>query len=328
MIKINNPYEYIKKYEKEVLSYNKFCDIINEPLFKGKKRTIQLKNISNYMSLTRGYDKITINKVYNENEMLLIEHNVKFTEYISDLIVMYLANSTQKMETLTYKEFAEYFYMVNKDYYKAKYKKHNYTNNFKIQTNMVSFTKDDGAQRIHEDIGIFFNITDRIIKEIIKNALKSLRNKGLILYSDNFKLYKNVPTGINNTYITKTYVCNKKQRKEFLDVRKNIMKKHHIEKLQDIIYLNHNSRESYFQDLKYNMAKSAILNHCTKYANAFNIEYGDKAIEYEYKRLLQKNKGMINNNMQYKLLTTKELKCINDTLKSQFIDNFIDVDKK
>lgn len=317
-----NPYEHLKPHEHTTFTYDKFCELVNEPCLNGHKKTTQIKNWCNYIDITKGYNKITLNKVYNSDEMLLIGHNVKFTEYIADLIIMYLAHSENKIETLTYKEFAEYFYMVNKNYYKAKYQKYNYENQFKLKTNLISFTPQSAQLRIKEDMGIFFNITDRIIKEIIRNALKSLRNKGLIIYSENFKIYKEIKTYDGRT-ITKGYICTEEQRKEFLDIRKSVMRRYNIQKLQDTLYMNYLDREKYYQDLKQAMMNSDILYHCSRYANAFNIEYGEKAIGYEYKKLMKQNRSVLNNNMQYKLLTTKEMECINNALKLQLVDSFI-----
>lgn len=321
---MNNPYENLKTNEHITFTYNEFCELTNSTPVTPKQKVAQFNEWSKYMDLTKGYNKITLNKVYNTDEMLLISHNRKFTEYISDLIIMYLANSNKKVETLTYKELAEYLYMVNKNYYKAKYKKMEYIDEFEMHTDILYFTKDAAAKHIYNDMGMFFNITDKIIKEIIRNALKSLENKGLIICNTNFKLYKTVKVK-ESQYVTKTYICNDDQRKEFLNIRKKIMIKHNVNKLQDIIYLKKDERDSYFKDLRVALQSSPILNNCSKYANAFDIEYGDKAVQYEYKRIIAENKKIINNNLQYKLLTTKELECINNALKVQFIDKFIDI---
>lgn len=322
---MNNPYEYMKKYEHQTLNYDKFCDLMGESTQEGKKKLTQFKTWSNYMNLEKGYNKITIYKVYNVDEMLLISHNVKFTEYIADLIVMYLASNKDNTATLTYREFAEYFYMVNTKYYKAKYKKNEYMDNFKIQSNMMYYPQEESHQRVYSDMGVFFNITDTIIKKIIKNALKSLKNRGIIVYSDTFKIYKTIAT--KDGFITKTYICDEEQKKEFLDIRKSMMRKYNIDTLKDIIYLPYDIRNDYFDDLKTAMIKSDVLKHCSRYANAFTIEYGDEAVEYEYKRIVSENRNSINNKMQYRLLTTKELDIINNALKNQFVNEFINTEK-
>lgn len=321
---MTNPYFYMMPHVHRTISYPEFCELTKEPEYSDKqKRKAQIKNWSNYMSITTKYNRIILNKIYSGDEMLLIDHNVKFTEYISDLIIFYLANSKNDMETLTYKEFAEYFYMVNKDYYIAKYQRQNYVDHFNLSTDLVHFTKEAKENRINEDIGMFFYTTDSIIKSIIRNALKSLERRGLIFYNANFKLYKTIKIGATNKYIMKVYTCNKQQRKEFLDIRKKIMRKYGIEKLQDIIYLDSVVRKNYFNDLKSEMSKSEILKYANRYANAFDIEYGVRAVDYEYQRIMSKNRYTVNNNMQYKLLTTKELQSINTVLKKQFIDEFI-----
>ena len=71
------------------------------------------------------------------------------------------------------------------------------------------------------------------------------------------------------------------------------------------------------------MSQSEILEHSTRYANAFDIEYGEKAISYKAKRIVEQNKKLVNSNMEYKMLTTQELKSISDFLKKQLVDKFI-----
>ncbi len=319
---MNNPYSYMTKHEKQTISYGDFCKLVNEPEKYGSERRNQMKTIQNYINLELSYGKITINKVLSDQELLLNEHKAKFSEYIEDLLIMYLANDNTHKVTLTYREMAEYFYMINKSYYEAKYNKGKFINDFKIKTNLI-YTRSDLIGDIYKDMGFFFNVTDKIIKEIINNALKSLEQKSLIIKQDNFKIYKQVYNPETKKHYTKTYTCNKKQRQEFLDIRKKVMNRHRLKKLQDVIYMSKEAREDYFKDLADEMGQSEILEHCTRYANAWDIEYGEKGIEHENRRIQMQNKKLVNSNMKYKLLTTKELECINGVLKEQFVDKFI-----
>lgn len=321
---MNNPYEILKEYEGQTIKYKDFCKIIKEPRLKDSAKTQQIKRLRNYIDLDTNYGEIVINKIYNEQEMLLIKRQSKFTEYIEDLLIMYIANNQDCNITLTYKEMAEYFCMVNEQYYPVKYNKYQHINEYNLKTNIMYFNKEDMESMISRDMSLFFNITDKLIKEIIKNALKSLKQKSLILYQDTFKLYRKTYIKETDSYIMETFVCDKEERETFLDLRKSVMERHNINKLQDIIYLGYNEREEYFKDLKITMMECDELHNCDMYANAFIIEYGKKGIEYEYKRLMAQNTNLLNNNMQFKLLTTKELDCINGILKSQFVENLID----
>lgn len=319
---LENPYNYLKDYENQIIDYKDFCELIQEPIKDGSERRNQLKIISNYIDLDLKYGKIKINKVLSSKELILLKHKAKFSEYIEDLLVLYLANDNSHKVTLTYREMAEYFYMINESYYDAKYNKTEYINEFKLPISL-NYTKYDLVNNVYKDIGLFFTVTDKLIKEIINNSLKSLMQKGLIIARDNFKIYKQLYNPVTKKYYTKTYICTKEQRQEFLDIRKKIMERYGLKKLQDIVYMKYEIREKYFNDLSKEMKKSDILYNCNRYANAWDIEYGEKAIEHEYKRIQAQNKKLVNNNMKYKLLTTSELKCINTALKEQFVNKFI-----
>ena len=164
------------------------------------------------------------------------------------------------------------------------------------------------------------------MKEIIKNALKSLKQKSLILYKDNFKLYKvesYTDTEGNIKNRVKTIICNKDQREKLLDIRKKLMDEFKIKKLQDIIYLPYQDRELFYDELSYRMSQCDLLENSSRYANAFDIEYGENGISYEAQRIAIQNRKLINSNMEYKLLTSKEMECINNYLKQQLVDKFV-----
>lgn len=321
---MNNPYEYMKEYEGNEMPYGEFCKLTNEDFLQGSSKTQQIKRLGNYMNVDTPRGKIKINKVYDEQEMLLIKRQSKFTEYIEDLIIMYLANNNNKEVTLTYKEMAEYFCMVNDNYYPVKYNKKPHVKDYKMQTSLMYFNQDDADKQISYNMSLFFNITDKLIKEIIKNSLKSLKQRSLILYHDTFKLYRKTYIEEIDSYIVETFICDKQEREKFLDLRKEVMERHNIKKLQDIVYLPYADRELYFQDLKLTLMECDELHNCDMYANAFTIEYAKNGIDYEYKQLISDNKLMLNNNMQFKLLSTKELDCINNMLRKQFIDKLIE----
>lgn len=321
---MDNIYNYMKPYVRQKISYKEFCEHVGEKELKNSSKTQQLKRLGNYMDISSSYGNITINKVYNEQEMLLIKRQAKFTEYIEDLIIMYLANNKNKDVTLTYKEMAEYFCMVNDNYYPVKYNKKPHVKDYKMQTSLMYFNQDDADKQISYNMSLFFNITDKLIKEIIKNSLKSLKQRSLILYHDTFKLYRKTYIEETDSYIVETFICDKQEREKFLDLRKEVMERHNIKKLQDIVYLPYADRELYFQDLKLTLMECDELYNCDMYANAFTIEYAKNGIDYEYKQLISDNKLMLNNNMQFKLLSTKQLDCINNMLRKQFIDKLIE----
>lgn len=321
---MKNPYNFLLDLVGEEMTYKDFCKITNEPIMPYDSKKAQIKRMSSYMDLETRYGKVTIKSIYDENEMLLIDRKSKFTEYIEDLLIMYLAKNEEKSVTLTYKELSEYFYMVNENYYKVKHNRGRHLDDFDLNVNSMFVDKEDIIERKYYDIGVFFGVTDKLIKEIIKNSLKSLKKRSLVLYQDTFKLYKTTYIKESELYVTETYICDKKQRETFLDIRRSVMNEFNIDKLQDVVYLPKETRDTYFSRLMEDLKKCDELHNCDRYANAFTIEYAKDGIEHEYKRLFSTNKSLINSNMQFKLLTTKELQCINGVLKKQFVDKLIE----
>ena len=325
---MNNPYDYMEEYKGQTLDYKNFCELVNEPIKEKSGKQIQFKTLSNYMELEQKYGKIIVKKIYDKNELLVCEHRAKFTEYISDLLILYLNNDTTHKITLTYREMEEYFLMVNENYFKAKNdkQKSNWTNELKIPTNIMGYSISEAQNDINKGFNLFFSISDKLMKEIIKNALKSLKQKSLILYKDNFKLYKvesYTDTEGNIKNRVKTIICNKEQREKLLDIRKKLMDEFKIKKLQDIIYLPYQDRELFYDELSYRMSQCDLLENSSRYANAFDIEYGESGISYEAQRIAIQNRKLINSNMEYKLLTSKEMECINNYLKQQLVDKFV-----
>ena len=325
---MNNPYDYMEEYKGQTLDYKEFCELMNEPELKKKQKTTQLNNLSNYMNLIQSYGKITIESIYDADELLIIKHSSKFTEYISDLLILYLNDDNTHKITLTYSEMEKIFCMANENYFKAKNdnNKYNWTQDLKLPTSLMGYSQEDADKDINKGFYLFFNEADKIMKQIINNSLKSLKSQSLIIYKDNFKLYKleqymNEDGEKKNR--VKTIICNKKQREELLDIRNKLMVDFKIEKMQDIIFMTKQDRDLFYNELCFRMSQSEILEYSTRYANAFDIEYGEKAISYKAKRIVEQNKKLVNSNMEYKMLTTQELKSISDFLKKQLVDKFI-----
>lgn len=76
---MNNPYEYLKEYEGKKLNYKKeFCPLTKIEYKKAGAKTRQFEQLSQYMELEIDYSNIIIVKVYDENEMNLIENKRYF----------------------------------------------------------------------------------------------------------------------------------------------------------------------------------------------------------------------------------------------------------
>ena len=323
---MKNPYEQkLKDYIDNEISYIDFCELIDEnPKTQGAKAK-QIKRLRNYMDITSNRKTIKVNALYTPKEMLLVDRRAKFSEYIEDLLVVYLANCGESNPTLTYRELSTMLCMVNDDYYKVKQDRVRYLDTFSMNNGNKYFNEGELEERKYYDIGVFFGVTDKLIKDIIKTSLKSLKNRSLIMYQNTFKVYKRVPSQSDSSQdIIETHILTREERERFLDLRRSVMEKYGIQKLQDIIYLSKSKRKSYFEDLSREMRNCDELYNCERYADAYTIEYGVNGINHEFHHMIDTNKHMINSNMQFKLLTTKELECISKALNQQFVEKLIE----
>ncbi len=323
-INLKNPYE--KKIEpllNKKITYNDMCDIMEEKQHDiAYSKSRQIKEWRRFFELEYKKDTVTIKRILEDDELLLSKSKAQFTKYIEDLIILYLGSIDNKSPTLTFSELANIFSMVNKDYYSKKYDKQKYIDTITTKKSVYEDEYEMDNRRYY-DVNLFFTITDKIIKEIITNAFGSLKNRSLIMVQETFKFYHVIYLKEENRYITKAFNATKEQREFFLDLRKKVMLKHNIQSLQEIIYLDKQSRENYFNDLHSRMKRSKELNYADKYANAFEIEYGKEAVAYEYKKIKETNEHLINYNMQHKLLNSKETSNINKNLLNIFINDLI-----
>lgn len=322
---MNNPYEYLRDEVGKELPYSEFCQLMSIEKLKGMDKTRQIRSFDSYMDIQSKYGKVVINKLYNQDEMLIVKKNSRFTEYFENMLIFLLNQCEGNVASFTYSEIQRMFWMVNDNYIKNKYNRLEYINNMDFKMgNILDFDKHEETYIKKQNVDLFFNISDRLMKQITNNALKSMENRSLITYTEWFKLYKRTYVPEIQDFRMVGTVCTDEQTSEILDIKKQALDKFKIKKNQDVIFLNKERRLEYYDFINKSIKDSDILNHSDYFGKMFIVNIGKEGIKVEADKIdMLSNKKLFNTNIQKKFLTGKELQCVNNILKYRMVDDMI-----
>ena len=327
---MKNPYEdLLKDYVNTDMRYKEdFCEIMGLEPKVGIEKTRQLKTFEPYMEIDINRNNLRLSKLYDENEMLLVKRNANFSEYFENLLIVHLSKCKDNVAKFTYSEVEQLFFMVNSNYIKTKYNKDIYitTKDLKRNYNRLDFDEHEVSYDLSKNINLFFDISDRTLRRVIKNALSSMQSKSLILVNESYRLYKEVYNKELDQYQIKHIDCDDKQKNEILDIRKRTMDKYNLKTDKDLFFMNRIERQNYYSDFNDELKNSPLLEGANRCGKLFVVNLGKEGLNIEADKIDQmSNEKMINSNVQYKLLTTKELMCVNDWLKKRLVKDTIDI---
>jgi hypothetical protein len=214
----------------------------------------------------------------------------------------------------------EMFSMVNKLYYEIKRNKIKYIDNFKL-TKTPEMSEGDLIELYLRDSDIFFNTSDRLLKQTIENAFKSMQARKIILYRQSFRLYKKII--LDDKEICVHWEATKEQDMEMIKLQHDCLREFDAQKMQDVIFFTRERRKQFYDELRRKMLNSKILNGADTYARTYVISFNPESIEYEYKEAWDKR--ALNKASAQKLLDTKSLDYISKTMRDQFIDATITI---
>ena len=223
---------------KNPLTYKQICDIMEDKELRGgTNREKQLKRWKQYYDIEKNGRYYYIIKKYNEEELQLIENHGKYTTYIENILIYKLSQINNQEISLTYRELFEGLFMVNKDYYKAKYNKHDY---FEQITCPSLQNKED---IIESNMGLFFGISSRLLKRILDDSIKSMENRKLLVTHKSFRLYKKE----DNKIIS--HDCTNEEIIKITEIQNRIMDKYNLYKIQQSYQLDWNTRNQFYDDI-------------------------------------------------------------------------------
>ena len=321
-----NPYINLQDYVGKEIEYKDFCKLVKIQPSTGITKIRQLKEFNPYMEVETSRNKLIISKLYGEDEMLLVKRNSNFAEYFENLLIVHLSNCEENLAKFTYSEVEQLFCLVNSNYMKTKYDKKQYitSQDLKKQYNRLDFDSQEIEQSLSKNMHLFFDISDRTFRRVIDNALKSMAQKSLILVNESFRLYREVYVPDINSFRLKPTDCTDEQCNEILDIKKRLMDKYSLKSDKDIFFMKKEIRDNYYDDFSMEIKSSDILEHNDRCGKLFIVNLGKEGLKVESDKIDKvSNEKMLNTNIQYKLLTTKDLMCVNDWLKKKLVADVI-----
>ena len=339
---MKNPYDVLKQYEGQYIQYPKLCEIINEDKRSGRGRNLHINRIKQYVDLSKENGRIYIGKVYtDEDELNIIENHGKFTTYIRQFLINLFYELEQKTNTtsviLTNRDILEMTYMVNHNYFIGKNAPYKYLDGFTLPLRKEDMPDDQYVvNRILNESDIFFSSSYRLLKRVIYDSLTSLEKASLIHKHKTFRLYNNM-VDENGKFISRYHDCTESEISRILTVQHDAIIEfnddikqrqgegnYHLLNIQSVHYLYPNDRKRFYKIMNRRLKEEFKEEGWNAYSVAWHITLAQpETFEYEINRI---NYRQLNQNVQDKLLTAKDLSLIEDTLRKQFVNTFIRIE--
>lgn len=339
---MNNPYAILKQYEGQYLKYPQLCEIINEDKKTGRGKMLHLNRIKQYVDMQQEKGKIYIGRVYSDSdELQIIESHGKFTTYIRQFLINLFYQLEQRTGqtsvVLTNRDILEMTYMVNRDYFIGKNAPYKYIDQFELIMKRDDMPNDHYlTNRILDESDIFFSSSYRLLKRVVYDSLVALERKSLITKNKTFRLYKNTVDD-NGVFKSIQHDCNEDEISRILTVQhdsiieyndelkhRNPESHYHLPNIQCVHYLYPTERKRFYAIMNRRLKEEFAKEGWNAYSVAWKINLAQpQSFAYE---IAQINYKQLNQNVQDKLLTAKDLSLIEDTLKKQFVNTFIRID--
>ena len=143
-----------------------------------------------------------------------------------------------------------------------------------------------------------------------------MENRKLLVTHKSFRLYKKE----NNMIIS--HDCTNEEIIKITEIQNRIMEKYNLYKIQQSYQLDWNTRNQFYDDINETIREEMGY---TFYCNSIRFLLSNEALKRTYQKSLNGQK--LNNNIQNKLLTSKEMEIISKSLNKQFVDKFIKLER-
>lgn len=172
VIKINIDQLQNIEIGKTYKNYKNMCDVLQEPIKNGKSKTYQMKEWKRYFNFEKVGQKFLVTEIYQvplKNEDLRNKgNNSIYVQYIELLLLNQLAKEPNWRCALTKQKLFEILGLTNK-----KYKEKPYKELMEFNSSIKTF-----------DINHFYQRANQKLEQILFGALKNLKNRCLISYSE------------------------------------------------------------------------------------------------------------------------------------------------
>lgn len=337
---MKNPYSILKEHEGKYIRYAQLCDIIKEEPKRGNSKNAHINHLKEYVDLIETKGRIYIGRVYDaDDELKIIDNRDKFKTYIRQFLVNLFYQIRRVNDddcvVMTNRDILEMTCMVNNNYFIGKNAPYKYLDVFDVNMN-----KDDVPNeyylmnKIIDETNIFFSSSYRLLKRVVYNTLKQLENSSLIVANKTFRLYKNT-IDENGVLRSVQHNCTDEEIKEIISVQYNAImefneesnelygmdSKHQLHDIQHVHYLSKEDKKRFYKILNTMLKERFKDEGWNAYSVAWKIHFADlESLGYEIRKI---NYDQLNQNVQDKLMSAKDLNLIESSLKQQFIDTFI-----
>lgn len=172
VIKINIDQLQNIEIGKTYKNYKNMCDVLQEPIKNGKSKTYQIEEWKRYFNFEKVGQKFLVTEIYQvplKNEDLRNKgNNSIYVQYIELLLLNQLAKEPNWRCALTKQKLFEILGLTNK-----KYKEKPYKELMEFNSSIKTF-----------DINHFYQRANQKLEQILFGALKNLKNRCLISYSE------------------------------------------------------------------------------------------------------------------------------------------------
>ncbi len=189
-------------------------------------------------------------------------------------------------------------------------------------------------QKVDKDSRLFFSASYRLLKRIISDCLKNIKNKDLIDYHKTFvcyKMYKNqfgYKTDIiecDDKMIDRIISVRHESVKEFNELNKdeNGQQKFFLKNADSTYMLYQKQKQQFKKILKYNFQQEFKKEGYTNFSRAWKINLANKNIFQEELNKRHFDEIKLNKNIVDKLLKANDLSTIPEKERNTFISLFI-----
>lgn len=321
----------MKTFEYNVpLKYNEICEVFNDtPNNSGSKgRALQLRKWQQYYDIEKIGMYYYIKRKYDSTELDLIENSGKYTTYITDRLLDYLSCVNEKEITLSFYDIYELTTMVNPNYHKGKNNLHTQDKCAEVQKFHLNLGNDvqnslglSNERMISVGLYTFFKVSNKLLRQNVYNALKSMQRKGLIIFHDSFILYKKpVKSASGEIVYSAPHICTNDEISKILDFKSESLRYAGLNTPRELYCASIDVQNKYYEHL---LSLIKIHFGYDSYTNAVRIILGNKAIEHEI-RFNKSNR--LNDNVQKQMIENKEMsqKIVN-YLTNQFVGEYVKI---
>ena len=244
---MENPYTDFTAYEGQVFTYRELCNLLQIEFKRGKGKELQLNQLRVYMDLdqTTIPRKIILKKIYPDTELQIVKTRGKYYPYIKNRLLKHL-KEIENPVFWTYTDLIRNLSLVPNQYMEDRYEPAIISQSINKKYDSVDI------ELLNQEFDRnFFSMSWTILKEIVRSAIRRMKEKDLISVSQSLQLFNLVPKTIQADgeekiiYTIDSYDLSAEEYAEYIAVRDEIIDAFGLTGPQELFYIS----RSKFSDL-------------------------------------------------------------------------------